>query len=237
MRILTPYGRPDLAGKHALAEDKFEIIDAPATGEPTDDGSARLFKISLRLKNTDVREIPALPFSYFNPQSGAYETARSRPIALSVAGSSVVGAAQVQSGVEKKGPNSPSPTASGTATDADLALSARGDTMTSSWSVSSVMPFAIALYLLPLLVFGWRRWDLKTRDQRGQKSSARKSRKAALEAIESARSKPAREAASQVLAALKAAASEYGQAAKGDVIKELEIAGYAPRGREQAARR
>ena len=47
------------------------------------DGDTKVFNVALRVLDDSVREIPALPYAYFDPEVGEYRTALSRPIALS----------------------------------------------------------------------------------------------------------------------------------------------------------
>lgn len=48
------------------------------------EGQTKYFITSLRPKSDRVTEIPAIPFSFFNPESETFETVRSEPIAIEV---------------------------------------------------------------------------------------------------------------------------------------------------------
>jgi hypothetical protein len=78
-----------------LAADDFKIPAGTVAGI-VEDGFKR-FEVILRANNDQVREIPPIAFSWFNPELGQYETTRSRPIALSVRPATVVSAADVVS--------------------------------------------------------------------------------------------------------------------------------------------
>jgi len=54
------------------------------------EGSSKVFTQSIRAQNDAVREIPGVEFSFFNPASGRYESARSAPIPLRVKPSAIV---------------------------------------------------------------------------------------------------------------------------------------------------
>ena len=83
---------PRLAAS-GLDPDDFKIPEGPVAGAV--DGGVKRFDVVLRVKNDQVREIPPIELSWFNPDIGQYETTRSRPIAVSVRAATVVSAADV----------------------------------------------------------------------------------------------------------------------------------------------
>ncbi len=91
--LLASASLPELSAEGLLPERDFNVPVGSLTGEF--DGEAKVFKAVVRAKRPEVSEIPSLEFSYFDPQSERFETARSRPIALSVRPAEVVGAADV----------------------------------------------------------------------------------------------------------------------------------------------
>ena len=102
----------------------------------------------------DTTEIPALAFAYFDPGKGTYQTIHSEPIALSVKGGAVVGAAQVV-GAPTGGSAAPAAEPSTTLSLAgvDLALSPPG---VGGGGLGSGVLWAIVatLYLAPLALLG-----------------------------------------------------------------------------------
>lgn len=75
---LTP---PRLDPITALTRD-FEVsADIPA-GSVED--TAKRFTMTIRALREDVKQIPPIPLSFFNPNTGKFETARSNPIPLTV---------------------------------------------------------------------------------------------------------------------------------------------------------
>ena len=76
-----------------LDAGEFKIPPGPVPGI-IDDGVKR-FELVLRVKDENVREIPPIALSWFNPELGQYETTHSRPIAVSVRAATVVSAADV----------------------------------------------------------------------------------------------------------------------------------------------
>jgi hypothetical protein len=218
---------PNLAGEHALAKDHFEVPDELPPGETTDDGTGKLFRVTVRLRSTEAREIPELPFSYFNPQTGSYTTVKTQPIALSIAGSSVVGAGDVVSAHTGNARRSDESTLN-TVVDADLSLSNPGDSMRTVLSVGSLTPVLAALYALPLLLFVGRSWQLRTRHNRGASSELKKAHRAVVDAVQAARNQPARDSASVLLAALRELGAQSGHKPDPKVIEKLETEGYKP---------
>jgi len=100
-----------------LDPSSFGLPGEPPAG--TVEGDRKRFTVTVRIKNDDVREIPPLALSWFDPKHGRYETARSRPIALSVHPSRVVSASEVVrrpapdggTAKPKQGPVAPGPSA------------------------------------------------------------------------------------------------------------------------------
>jgi len=93
---------PPLDADGGLSPSLFGLPDGAPPGERTDDGGKR-FRPVVRVRSAQASEIPALALSFFNPVTGAYQTVRSRPIALAVKGGSLVGAEAVVSGANEAG--------------------------------------------------------------------------------------------------------------------------------------
>lgn len=72
---------PRLADDAALA-DAFRVPEQILAGETIN--ARRRFNVTIRAKRADVREIPALSYSYFDPDAERFVTARSAPIPLEV---------------------------------------------------------------------------------------------------------------------------------------------------------
>ena len=79
---------PPLDNPDGLPPDRFTVQGTPASGEIIDGddgkGKAKRFVATVRVKSPDVREIPPIAFSYYNPRTGRYDTVRSQPIARSL---------------------------------------------------------------------------------------------------------------------------------------------------------
>jgi microcystin-dependent protein len=86
---------PDLQG--ALPAEQFQVPAEQVAGKY--DGHTKQFKVSIRVKDRSVTQIPPLSFSWFNPEREQYQTTQSSPIALQVTEAQVVSAADVVSAV------------------------------------------------------------------------------------------------------------------------------------------
>lgn len=78
---LEALSAPRLDRVDALTRD-FEIPSDSLAGSVM--GAEKVFTQTIRAKRDDVREIPAIPFSFFDPDSGKFFTAKSDPIPIKV---------------------------------------------------------------------------------------------------------------------------------------------------------
>lgn len=90
---LDTVGLPPLDGPGGLDPGQFRVLDEAASGEIVD--GAKRFEVPVRVVDESVREIPPIEYAWFDPELGAYQTARSRPIALAVRPAEVVSADDV----------------------------------------------------------------------------------------------------------------------------------------------
>ncbi len=86
---------PSLAG---IAAGGFKIPEEIAPGRT--EGDSRVFTQTIRATNADIKEIPALELSFFNPETGSYETSRSRPITLTVHPTRIITALDAEGAAE-----------------------------------------------------------------------------------------------------------------------------------------
>ncbi len=205
---------PRLGGKRGLPTDLFSVADDTAVGVLDPEGNGKTFDVTVRIKSAAATEIPPLAFSYFDPVSGSYRTIQSDPIALSVAGSAVVGAEEVTAARPTGGwsdahRGSGAPRGPTTLVGADLSLSAANATLRGAWRTADVAPWVTALYLLAITVLGMRFWQVRTQGSRGRSREL----KLALCQVESALdcASPAREAAPRIVAAVRALARLTGR--------------------------
>lgn len=228
---------PPLVNAQGLPAELFAVVDSPATGElvETGDGKGKRFRVTVRLQSAEAREIPRIGFSYFDATRGQYQTVYSEPIALQVAGASVVGTADVVSAARRPneaGAPAPgqaqAPPGVGSFVGADFSLSHPGDTLAVAWTVDDLWPLLLALYGAAVLIAMVRLWQVRTRERRGQSSEVKQALRAVRDALARAESAPAREAAPELLSALRGLARVTGQRASGDVIARIETESYSP---------
>ncbi len=61
---------------------KFKVSNQPLAGYVKDD--SKVFSTTIRPRQAGISEIPAIPFSFFNPETEKFETVHSAPIAITV---------------------------------------------------------------------------------------------------------------------------------------------------------
>ncbi|HEX4449504.1 MAG TPA: BatD family protein [Kofleriaceae bacterium] len=217
---------PKLDGPGMLPADKFSVpADAP-TGDLSDDGLTKTFKVSAVI-TAPTTEIPALALAYFDPIKGTYQTIHSEPIALSVAGSVVVGAGDVVSSAPKHA----APV--GDAIDlaqvpVELALSAPGAESQQPLGGGVLWLLVGLLYAVPLAIFIIRTWQLRTQDQRDEAAEIRAARKQLDAELDRAAKAPARETAGPLAAAMRALARVTEREPDRELLARLETESFAP---------
>ncbi|HUC07552.1 MAG TPA: BatD family protein, partial [Solirubrobacterales bacterium] len=154
-----------LDGEGGLPKDKFVVPSDPATGELSDDGKTKTFKVTAQVTGP-ATAVPAIAFSYFDPARSTYQTIHSEPIALSVAGGSVVSAGDVIASRPRPGTQAGSQAsgASGAAgaefdgslVDAELALSSIGQEDDRPVDGAALWLLVGLLYAIPLALLGAR---------------------------------------------------------------------------------
>jgi hypothetical protein len=100
---------PPLLAENAALADAFRIPGEQLAGETVD--ARRRFKVTLRAKRDDVREVPAIEYPYFDPTAERFVVARSAPLPLRVSPAAEVAAPEVAT------PARPASTAALTALD------------------------------------------------------------------------------------------------------------------------
>lgn len=232
---------PPLDGADGLPPQIFSIPDRQPVGELVPEENGKKFRVTVRVRSADAREIPALAFSYFDPVAAEYRTVHSQPIALSVAGSAVVDASDVMAAAPATA-TSQAPageTADAAArvtslTGADLSLSERSATLRGVLSPATGKTLASILYVLPLLILAARVWQVRTRGSRARDRRV----KEALRLLETALNgtAPARDAAPRITSALRNLARLTGQesALRATVLEEIENRSFDPQAAGEA---
>lgn len=238
---LASAGLPRLDADGGLSPDSFRLPEEEPPGEVVDD--AKVFRVSLRVLSDAVREIPSLAYSWFDPELGAYQTARSRPIALSVRPAQVISAedvvgatpSAVEGGREQEASDdepSAAPTrGSISLIGADLSIERSPEALMRRNTTARGLQIAgYAGSLLVLLAAVWlrRRADVDPELQRRRQVCALQRRR-----LQAAKTLPRREALTELAAALReavAAAPELRIAGLDDFVRECDVVVYAPGG-------
>jgi hypothetical protein len=223
-------GRID--GEGGLPKDKFAVPSEPATGELSDDGKTKTFKVTAQVTGP-ATEVPAIAFAYFDPTRSTYQTVRSEPIALSVAGGSVVSASDVVAASPKPGPRAGAGAqasaleADSSLVDAELALSSAGQENDRPIDGAVLWVLVGLLYAIPLLVLAARSWQLRTQGQREEAAEVRTARRRVEDLLDRSASLPAREVAGPLAAALRELARLLGCADDMGLLARIETESFS----------
>ena len=222
---------PRLDGPGGLPKDKFTVPADSPTGELSDDGKTKTFKVTAQVVGP-ATEIPAIAFSYFDPAKAHYQTIHSDPIAVSVKGGSIVGAGDVV-GAPTKRPGGGAVAAA----DADVALVGAELALSSPASVDDrplggllLWLLVAVLYAVPLGVFLVRTWQLRTQSQREEAAEVKTARVRAETELARAAKDPARETAGPLVAALRSFARTLDRNPDDDggLFAKIETESFAP---------
>jgi len=224
---LDAIGLPALDGPGGLPKARFTVAGDPPVGLLSDDGLTKTFTAALQVTSADTTEIPAIAFSYFDSAKGTYQTIHTDPIALSVKGGSVVGAAQVVGSKPTGGAPAVGDAPAVSLVGVDLALSPPGG---GGGGVPRDLLWAIValLYLVPLSVLGVRLARRRSQARRAVAGEVKVALKSLAAEVERARTITAKEAAVALPRALASAARALGRSLDASLVARIENAGFAP---------
>ncbi len=232
-RGLEGLSLPSLLGDGRLDKKLFDVIGDDATGEMSDDGKSRTFKVSVVLNSAEAREIPAIEFSYFDPELASYKTVKSQPIALNVDGAAMVGAGDVVTSKRDSSQSSKSPSgARAPAFAGDLTPSTGATTLRTVTSLATIRPLLYGLYALPLLLFFVALWLRRTGDARGRSGTLKAQLKRVREAASAAKEQPASESSGELINSMRDLAKATGNKA-GGWRSEVETLAFDPKRRQE----
>ena len=205
---------PRLDGPGGLSATHFQVPEEPASG--VIDGNQKQFKVTVRVKEPAVEQIPSIAFSWFDPYEEHFSTTRSKPIALQVLDTEVVSAADVISPSSTPGENAGTSRSNATGDDAggdssrtsfvgaNLAIT-RDPTrlLNSHSSVAAAGMLTVACYVLALalLVGSVVTYRRASRDE--ETLAKRKLLKRLRARAAAAKRMPAREAAVEIARAMR----------------------------------
>ncbi len=239
-------GLPPL-GDAGLSPSEFRLPSAEASGILAEDGS-KTFQVTVRVQSDAVREIPAISYSWFDTERGAYDTTRSLPIALSVRRGEIVTARDAIGKIEPV----PTPAAEGeeaastagvasggaatarpvfTLTGADLSVTLGEAVLADERRRFGGRAAVVALYVAPLLALGLavvrrRRADIDPRVLERRRRLA-----AGVRRIQAALDAPEWTALTEIAAALREmlqAAPEMRSPETDAFLAECEVVIFAP---------
>ncbi len=238
---------PDLSVEGGLAADQFRLPQGEVAGEFTE-GSKR-FRVSVRVANEGISEIPAIAYSWFDPNTESYQTTYSKPIALRVMPAKVVGAGDVVSsqGVTTNNAStttpsaksqteptnaSSSPTTLFNLSGADLAIEADPsilDSTPSGWRWQDFFDWII--YFIGCSAVAAALLDRTLRQRDPALQLARKCIREQSQRISQAAKLPRRQAAEEIAAALRILMSKLPQVPRDEAMQTIgqcESITYAP---------
>ena len=189
----------------------------------------KAFRVPVRVTDDRVTEIPALPYSWFDPELAEYQTTYSLPIALSVRPAQIVSAEDVVSARNNPIPD-PDRNAPGTppraelpsygtrafgSSEADLAIEIDRKTLTQGPEFSNTGRSVLYGVSVLLLLAAW--FVSRRRDASPERAKQRANEKALRQRIEKARNLPPNEALTEIVAALRELAAGRPEAAGPEV--------------------
>jgi tetratricopeptide (TPR) repeat protein len=232
-RGLEGLSLPSLLGEGRLDKNLFDVVGDAATGEMSEDGKSRTFNVSVVLNSAEAREIPAIEFSYFDPEDASYKTVKSQPIALNVDGAAMVGASDVVSSKKQSGSSGAAKGgARGQAFAGDLTPSTGARTLRTVTSLATIRPLLYALYIVPLLLFGIALWLRRTGAARGRSGKLKARLNRVREAASAAKKQPAADSAGELINSMRDLAKATGNKA-GAWRSEVESLAFDPKRRQE----
>ncbi|MFV1967097.1 MAG: hypothetical protein ACC628_16845 [Pirellulaceae bacterium] len=238
-------GLPPLSADGGMDSERFRLPETDISGRI--EGGAKRFDVSIRVKDETVNRVPAIAYSWFDPDTETYHTTRSKPIALNVMPAKIVSSADVISSRTKSprppagksdsgGDNEESQPRSGapsfTLSGADLSIEPNArilfrDSRSRRGGVAVQVGLYIAgLLLIGLAVLGRKRSDIPPEILRRRQRLRRQRQR-----IEKTRGQPQQKAAEEVAASLRAMIAEMPNVSREEVdavVVECEAVAYAP---------
>ena len=230
---LTGLSLPPLDGPGGLPGTHFSVPEGSVAGEVDEGTNSKRFVFTVRVKSAEVREIPPIAFSFFDPAAGEYRTVTSEPVALSVRAGELVGVADVVAAptATRQSVREDRPGAGGaiaTLVGADMSLSVPDATLAMPWGTGDARLLLGTLYGAPLIAalvaFSVAR--------SGSRLTRNRTVRQALRALEKTldAGQPARQAAPGIVAAMRRLADVSGNDPHetSGVVERLETHAFDP---------
>ena len=234
---------PSLDAEGLLPPDAFRVPEGALPGRYAN--GAKEFTAVVRVLDESVREIPALPYSWFEAEKEAYVTTLSRPIALSVRPAEVIAAEDVFRGApeaetpeaETERPDAPRETF--TLTGADLAIERDPTRLLVSTRRNLGGPWLpVGLYAGGSLLLAAALLDRRRRDVDPEELRRRKLLEGELRRIRDAARLSGDEAVPELARALRRMLASVPEARSAELdafLGECDARTYAPEGRTRSA--
>ena len=229
---------PPLASA-GLPPAHFGVTGSNPVGTVDDDAKSKTFVVTARVKSAEVREVPPLEFSYFDPVAGEYRTVASQPIALSVGSAQLVGvadvvAAPVAAPLPASADAGTAASSLATLLGADMSLSTPAQTFAEPLSENLHRALLGTLYGVPCLAALFAFWLARTGDSRQHGRTLRQALRQVEDALGSGA--PAREAAPAIATAMRRLAQAAGAdlSASASTLERLETSAFDPSAAAQA---
>lgn len=229
---------PPLAGPGGLPTTHFTVPEGSVAGEVDEETNSKRFTFTVRVKSAEVREIPPLAFSFFDPAVGDYRTVTSEPVALSVGTAQLVGVADVVAApaVASQAARDDRPDVGGaiaTLVGADMSLSASEATLGTPWGTDDSRLLLGTLYGAPLIAALVAFWAARSSGRRMRSRTIRRALRALEKALDAGR--PARQAVPVIIAAVRRLAQASGNDPRetSGMLERLETHAFDPNAAEE----
>lgn len=222
---------PPLDGPGGLPAVHFGVPEDVVAGEIDEETNSKRFVFTVRVKSAEVREIPPIAFSYFDPSAGDYRTVASEPVALSVRAGHLVGAADVVAApaIASRTARADRPDAGvATLVGADMSLSAPDATLAMPWGTEGARSLLGTLYGVPLIVALVVFSVVRSGGRRTRNRTVRQALRTLENALDAGQ--PARQAAPGIVAAMRRLADVSGNDPRetSSIVEQLETRAFDP---------
>lgn len=236
---------PNLSNSDALNEAHFQLPAELPSGTFAD--NTKQFKVTVRIKDQSVDQIPSIAFSWFDPEREEYQTTYSKPIAVQVREAQMIDAADVVSAAPAQVPEAPEASSTARVANAASAVSLLGANLAIERNTAKLLSgagiwwaqpwFQWTAYGIGLVAIAFGLITRRRLDQNPVEIASKRSRHEARRRLQDSGKLPPRQAAEQVARALRETLATVGEPVPAGfrtemekLISECESHVYAPEG-------
>ena len=178
---------PPLSELESLTTD-FKVEDASLAGFVQDE--TKVFPTTIRPRREGITQIPAIPFSFFDPETESFQTVMSNPISITVDKAeslsldAIVGNARQKPGADQADASAVIAPNFTNNNSADILNSQRPSTASNAWLAFVIVPPLV--WLCTLIAFGRHQLGRRLANMTGYFQSARRRCTAAIKRARSA---------------------------------------------------